>query len=97
MGLLSSKENLMESRFGNPLVPVPWNKGRLAGQWPPSKLQEIWAIRIRLQLAGKACDPALFNLAIGCNKRQRITPYRLLRPASRPPRFQLARYDLGFI
>lgn len=30
---------------------VPWNKGKLTGQKPPLKLKEIWAIRIRLQLA----------------------------------------------
>jgi hypothetical protein len=27
---------------------VPWNKGKLIGQKPPLKLQEIYAIRIRL-------------------------------------------------
>ena len=30
---------------------IPWNKGKLLGQKPPLKLKEIWAIRIRLQLA----------------------------------------------
>ena len=54
----------MESHFGSPLIPVPWNKGRLVGQKAPLKLKEIWAIRIRLQLAGKVRDLALFNLAI---------------------------------
>jgi hypothetical protein len=29
----------------------PWNKGKLVGQKTPFKLKEIWAIRIRLQLA----------------------------------------------
>jgi hypothetical protein len=42
----------------------PWNKGKLVGQKPPLKLKEIWAIRIRLQLAGRLRDLALFNLAI---------------------------------
>lgn len=32
---------------------VPWNKGKLVGQKPPLRLKEIWAIRIRLQLAKK--------------------------------------------
>jgi hypothetical protein len=27
---------------------VPWNKGRLTGQKPSLKLNEIWAIRVRL-------------------------------------------------
>lgn len=43
---------------------LPWNKGRLVGQKAPLKLKEIWAIRIRLQLAEKVRDLALFNLAI---------------------------------
>jgi hypothetical protein len=29
----------------------PWNKGKLVGQKTPLKLKEIWAIRVRLQLA----------------------------------------------
>lgn len=43
---------------------VPWNKGKLTGQKPPLKLKEIWAIRIRLQLAARTRDLAMFNLAI---------------------------------
>jgi len=69
MGFLSSKENLMESYSGAPVVPMPWNKGRLVGQKAPLKLKEIWAIRIRLQLAGKVRDLALFNLAIDSKLR----------------------------
>ena len=49
--------------------PVPWNKGKLSGQKRPLKLQEIWAIRIRLQLAGNAYGLALFNLAIDSKLR----------------------------
>lgn len=49
--------------------PVPWNKGRLIGQKAPLKLKEIWAIRIRLQLADKVRDLALFNLAIDSKLR----------------------------
>ena len=30
----------------------PWNKGKLTGQKAPLRLRDIWAIRIRLQLAG---------------------------------------------
>ncbi len=37
---------------------------KLVGQKPPLKLKEVWAIRIRLQLAGRLRDLALFNLAI---------------------------------
>ena len=43
---------------------IPWNKGKLIGQKLPFKLKEIWAIRIRLQLANCIRDLALFNLAI---------------------------------
>ena len=42
----------------------PWNKGKLIGQKPPLKLQEVWAIRVRLQLANKLRDLALSNLVI---------------------------------
>jgi integrase len=48
---------------------VPWNKGRLTGQKAPLKLKEIWAIRIRLQLAQRTRDLALFNLAIDSKLR----------------------------
>lgn len=37
---------------------TPWNKGKLVGQKPPLKLSEIWAICIRLQLAGDLRDLA---------------------------------------
>lgn len=32
---------------------TPWSKGKLNGQLPPLKKQEIWSIRVRLQLADK--------------------------------------------
>jgi hypothetical protein len=32
----------------------PWNQGKLVGQKAPFKLKEIWAIRVRLQLADQA-------------------------------------------
>jgi integrase len=47
----------------------PWNKGKLIGQKPPLKLKEIWSIRIRLQIANKLRDLALFNLAIDSKLR----------------------------
>ena len=47
----------------------PWNKGRLIGQRPPLKQKEVWAIRIRLQLAHEIRDLALFNLAIDSKLR----------------------------
>src|ERR1700692_3626326 len=47
----------------------PWNKGKLVGQKTPFKLKEIWAIRIRLQIANRCRDLALFNLAIDSKLR----------------------------
>ena len=48
---------------------TPWNKGKLSGQKRPLKLQEIWAIRIRLQLQERIRELALFNLAIDSKLR----------------------------
>ena len=46
-----------------------WNKGKLIGQKPPLKLNEVWAIRIRLQLDNRLRDLALFDLAIDSKLR----------------------------
>ncbi len=47
----------------------PWNKGKLIGQKTPLKQQEVWAIRVRLELADRKRDLALFNLAIDSKLR----------------------------
>ena len=47
----------------------PWNRGKLVGQKAPLRVRDIWAIRIRLQLAEKTRDLALFNLAIDSKLR----------------------------
>lgn len=59
----------MKPHLGEATSSLPWNKGRLVGQKAPLKLKEIWAIRIRLQLANKVRDLALFNLAIDSKLR----------------------------
>jgi integrase len=59
----------MDSNSVQPHHQVPWNKGRLTGQKAPLKQQEIWAIRVRLQLAHRVRDLALFNLAIDSKLR----------------------------
>ncbi len=41
----------------------PWNKENLSGS-PPLRLRDIRAIRVRLQIAEKTRDLALFDLAI---------------------------------
>lgn len=43
--------------------------GKVRGQKPPLKRKEIWAIRVRLQLAQRKRDLALFNLAIDSKLR----------------------------
>ena len=47
----------------------PWNKGKLCGQKAPLRLNEIYAIRVRLELAHQTRDLALFNLAIDSKLR----------------------------
>jgi len=47
----------------------PWNKGKLVGQKAPLRVKEIWAIRIRLQLAERTRELALFNLAVDSKLR----------------------------
>jgi integrase len=49
--------------------PIPWNKGKITGQKLPLKRDEIWAIRVRLQIRGRIRDLALFNLAIDSKLR----------------------------
>jgi len=47
----------------------PWNKGKLVGPKPPLTLQQVWEIRIRLQILNQTRDLALFNLAIDSKLR----------------------------
>jgi integrase len=48
---------------------APWNKGKLVGQKVPFKLKDIWAIRIRLQLAHRTRELALFDLGLDSKLR----------------------------
>jgi len=47
----------------------PWNRGKLVGQKTPLRLRDIWAIRVRLQIAERTRDLALFDLAIDSELR----------------------------
>ncbi len=47
----------------------PWNRGKLVGQKSPLTPQQVWAIRVRLQLADHKRDLALFNLALDSKLR----------------------------
>jgi integrase len=42
---------------------------RIRGQKPPLKPQEIWAVRVHLQMNGRVRDLALFNLALDSKLR----------------------------
>ena len=57
----------MQSATTSPVVAR--NRGQLRGQKPPLKPQEIWSIRVRLQLGKRVRDLALFNLAIDSKLR----------------------------
>lgn len=46
-----------------------WNKGRIAGQKRPLAPKHVWAIRVRIELAGRVRDLALFNMAIDSKLR----------------------------
>lgn len=46
-----------------------WNRGKLIGQKAPLKQKQVWAIRIRLQIAERIRDLALFNLALDSKLR----------------------------
>ncbi len=48
---------------------APWNKGKLTGQKAPLRLSDIYAIRARLEIAGKTRDLALFDLGIDSRLR----------------------------
>lgn len=54
---------------GNDVHREPWNKGKLVGQKAPFKLKDIWALRVRLQMAGRVRELALFNLGIDSKLR----------------------------
>jgi site-specific recombinase XerD len=62
-----SEEMFYNSRKSNPTT--PWNKGRLIGQKMPLAMQDIWAIRTRLQDEGQCRELALFNLALDSKLR----------------------------
>jgi len=47
----------------------PWNKGKLIGQKSPLTPPQVWAIRVRLELADNKRDLAMFNLALDSKLR----------------------------
>jgi hypothetical protein len=59
------------------------NKGKLVGQKLLLKLEQISAIRIRLEIAENVCELAMFNMAIDCKLRFCDMVKRLVRDVSR--------------
>lgn len=59
----------MQHQSKHDVIRVPWNKGIIMGQKPPLKRSEVWAIRVRLEIAGQTRDLAMFNLAIDSKLR----------------------------
>ena len=53
----------------NTVYREPWNKGKIVGQKAPFKLQDIWALRVRLQMEGRMRELALFKLGIDSKLR----------------------------
>jgi site-specific recombinase XerC len=47
----------------------PWNRGRIVGQKRPLLPKHVWAIRVRLEIANRVRDLALFNTAIDSKLR----------------------------
>ena len=58
----------MEST-ANTLSREPWNKGKIVGQKAPFKVEDIWALRVRLQMENRVRELALFNLRIDSKLR----------------------------
>ncbi len=52
----------------------PWNKGKIVGQKVRFKLEDIWALRIRLQMEGRVHELALINLGIDSRLRGAAAP-----------------------
>ncbi len=48
---------------------APWNKGKLTGAKRPLRPNQVWTIRTKLQIEGRARDLAMFNLAIDSKLR----------------------------
>lgn len=55
--------------LSTPARHTPWNKGKLIGAKPPLRPNQVWSIRTRLLIEGRARDLALFNLAIDSKLR----------------------------
>ena len=59
---------MLQNRPTTPLN-TAWNKGKIVGQKPPLRQNEVWEIRVHLQIQHKTRDLAMFNLAIDSKLR----------------------------
>jgi integrase len=62
------QESIMEAN-ATAVHREPWNKGKIVGQKAPFKLKDIWALRVRLQMANRVRELALFDLGIDSKLR----------------------------
>ena len=58
-----------QSTKSNTQFRIPWNKGKLIGAKPPLRPKHVWSIRTKLQMEGRLCDLAMFNMAIDSKLR----------------------------
>ena len=58
-----------KTKDGIQVTKRPWNKNKLIGQKSPLTPPQVWAIRVRLQLADHKRDLAMFNLALDSKLR----------------------------
>ena len=62
------RASIMET-LANTVHREPWNKGKIVGRKAPFKLKDIWALRVRLQMANRVRKLALFNFGIDSKLR----------------------------
>src|SRR5262249_60647561 len=68
-GFTTWRSTMDQSEQNGRRLCVPWNKGKLVGQKSPLRLKEIWAIRIRRQLADRRQELSLVNGAVQGTQR----------------------------
>jgi hypothetical protein len=66
LGVVGWREHHAATKLANRPA---WNQGRIVGQKRPLLPKQVWAIRVRLEIADNHRDLALFNLAIDSKLR----------------------------
>jgi hypothetical protein len=52
----------------------PWNKGKIVGQKAPFKVKDIWALRVRLQMAHPATRPCPSTANVKGSREPNLDP-----------------------